>query len=277
MNFGDRSLWKFGAHGLLAALLVSPAAGQDFALKRLEESPRHHEWVKVTHDGRDVWSFVAFPETEGKAPAVVVIHENRGLTDWVRGFADQLAEAGYLAVAPDLLSGAGPDGGKTSDFPDSDAARQAIYQLDGQQVTADLNAVVDFAAKLPASSGKTVAVGFCWGGSQSFRLATNNDQIKAAFVFYGGPPEKPEDLARIQAPVYGFYAGGDARINSTIAVTQTAMADYEKTYEYEIYAGAGHAFMRRGEDPNETAANKDARSQSWKRLLRLLGELNLED
>ncbi len=267
-----KSVWGFV---ILVSLLATAALGQDFALKRLESSTRHHEWVKVGHDGRQVWTFVAYPESEAKAPAVVVIHENRGLTDWVRSFADQLAEAGYLAVAPDLLSGAGPEGGKTSDFPDSDAAREALYRLDPDQVAADLNAVVDYASKLPSGTGKTVAVGFCWGGSQAFRLATNNDTLKATFVFYGQAPDQPNDLKRIQAPVYGFYGGGDSRVNATIAGTQAAMLAFGKTYEYKIYAGAGHAFMRRGEDPADLPGNKDARDEAWVRLKKILSELPL--
>ena len=108
---------------LLLSALVALSAVQDPSKERLEKSPRHHEWVKVPQGDRTVHAFLVFPEVKDKVTAVVVIHENRGLTDWVRGVADQLAEAGYIAIAPDLLSGAGPNGGKTSDFPSQDAAR----------------------------------------------------------------------------------------------------------------------------------------------------------
>jgi len=115
-------------------------------------------------------------------------------------------------IAPDLLSGMGPNGGGTSSL-DRNGVGQAIQSLPPDQITADLNAVADYISKVPASNGKVVVTGYCWGGGQSFRYATNNPNIKAAFVFYGpapaaadGTPDKAA-LAKIKAPVYGFYAG----------------------------------------------------------------------
>jgi carboxymethylenebutenolidase len=140
-----------------------------------------------------------------KATAVIVIHEIFGLTDWVRGVADQLAAEGYIAIAPDLLSGAASGGGGTSELGGSDAVRKAISVLPAEQVTADLNAAADYVAKLPACNGQVVAGGFCWGGTQTFRYVTQNPHLKAAFVFYGSGPEKAEEIARIHSPVYGFY------------------------------------------------------------------------
>jgi len=260
---------------ILGLLFVSPApvAAQDWVMERLNDSPRHHEWVSVEHGDRSVEAFVAFPETDEPVPAVVVIHENRGLNDWVRGVADQLAEAGYLAIAPDLLSGMGPDGGKTSDFPDSDAARAALYELDPDQVTADLRAVAAYVAALPAASGNVVVTGFCWGGSQTFRFATNYDGLSAAFPFYGTAPDDGAALARIEVPVYGFYGGNDERVNATLPETSRLMDSAGKTYEPVIYDGAGHGFMRSGEDPNGEAANRQAREEAWVRLKTLLAGL----
>src|ERR1700687_4785389 len=169
---------------LIASVLVpaSAASAQDWAKGRLDKSPRHLEWVKLKQGKREVTSFIAYPEVKEKVTAVVVIHEIFGLTDWVRGVTDQLAEAGYLAIAPDLLSGAAANGGGTSDFKDGDAVRKAISSLPADQVTPDLNAAGEYGAKLPACNGKVVVAGFCWGGGQSFRLATDNKDIKAAFV-----------------------------------------------------------------------------------------------
>ena len=203
---------------------------------------------------------------------MVVIHENKGLTDWVRTVADQLAEAGYIAIAPDLLSGAAPHGGKTSDFPSEDAATKAIYALAPDQVTADLQAVADYVTKLPAANGKVVVAGFCWGGSQSFRMPTNNTDLKAAFVFYGTGPDEA-GISKINCPVYGFYGGNDARVDATIPKSAEQMKKAGKTYEPVTYEGAGHGFMRSGEEPNAQAANKRARADAWQRWLDLLKKI----
>jgi len=258
--------------GLCAVALAVPAAAQDWAKARLEKSPRHGEWVKVKHGDREVTSFVVYPEVKDKAPAVVVIHEIFGLTDWVRGVADQLAEAGYIAITPDLLSGAGPKGGGTDTFK-GEEVRKAIMSLPPDQVTADLNACVDYVSKLPACNGKVAVGGFCWGGTQAFRFATNNKAIKAAFVFYGTGPDKSADVERITAPVYGFYGGNDARVDATIPATTELMTKAGKTYEPVTYEGAGHGFMRAGEDPAGNAANKKARDEGWARWKELLKKM----
>src|SRR5712691_11026230 len=170
---------------IVAALLAAiNAPAQDWAKARLEKSPRHGEWVKIKHGDRDVNCFLVFPEVKDKATAVVVIHEIFGLTDWVRGVADQLAEAGYIAIAPDLLSGAGPGGGGSAELG-QDGARGVIGKLPPDQITADLNAVASYVAQLPACNGKVAVAGFCWGGAQTFRYATHNKDLKSAFPFYG--------------------------------------------------------------------------------------------
>lgn len=257
----------------LSFALTAASSAQDFAKQRLENSPRHQEWVAIKHGARTVHAFVVFPEVKQKALAVLVIHENRGLTDWVRGVADQFAEAGYIAIAPDLLSGMAPNGGKTSDFADGDAAREAISNLKPEQVTADLNAVADYVAKLPAANGQVVSAGFCWGGRQSFRFATNRAKLTAAFVFYGNGPETQEEFARITCPVYGFYGGNDARVNATIPQAEEWMKAAKKKYEPVTYEGAGHGFMRAGEEPNATEANKKAHDEAWVRVQALLKKM----
>jgi carboxymethylenebutenolidase len=254
-------------------LFVAAAAGQDTAKERLDKSPRHGEWVKVKHDKREVQAFLVYPEVKDKATAVVVIHEIFGLTDWVRGVADQLAEAGYIAIAPDLLSGMAPKGGGTAEFGGTDAARKAIGSLPPDQVTADLNAVTEYVAKLPACNGKVAVAGFCWGGGQSFRFATNNKNLKAAFVFYGTGPEKEADISRIACPVYGFYGGNDNRVNATIPKSEKLMKNASKTYEPVTYEGAGHGFMRMGEAADASAVNKKARDEAWKRWKELLKKI----
>ena len=234
-------------------LCLSTGFAQDWAKQKLEKSPRHGEWVQIKHDNRTVQAFVVYPETKQKAPVVIVIHEIFGMTDWVQTVADQLAASGYIAIAPDLLSGMGPNGGRSDAFQGG-AAREAVSKLDASQVTADLNAVADYAKKIPAANGKIAVTGFCWGGGQSFRFATNRKDLSTAFVFYG---PGPENVSAITAPVYGFYAGNDARIGATIPATTEAMKAAGKKYDPVTYEGAGHGFMRAGEDPANDAAIKN--------------------
>jgi len=252
----------------LFLLAAQVASAQDWARDKVDKSPRHREWVTVKHDNRSVETFVVYPESSHKTPVVLIIHEIFGMTDWVQDLADQIAAAGYIAVAPDLLSGMGPNGGRSSDFP-AGKATEAVSHLDPDQITADLNAVADYALKLPASSGRMFVAGFCWGGSQSFRFATNRADLSAAFVFYGGPPAK-DAMARIKAPVYGFYAGNDARIGATVPDTIEQMKAAGRSYEPATYDGAGHGFMRAGEPPDASDANKKARDDAWARWKTIL-------
>jgi carboxymethylenebutenolidase len=213
---------------------------------------------------------VAYPQSKGKAPAMVVIHEIFGMTDWVENVTDEFAEAGFIAIAPDLLSGMAPNGGRTKDFPATGggsfgAAGGAIMKLPSDQVTADLNAIADYCKSLSNCNGKVCVVGFSWGGAETFRFATNRKDLSAAFVFYGNSP-KAEAIPAIQAPVYGFYAGNDARINAGIPQTQEQMKAAGKFYEVATYEGAAHGFMRTGEQPNATEADKTARDAAWAKI-----------
>jgi carboxymethylenebutenolidase len=285
-------------HHTTPAAPADSMENQDWAKQRLAKSSRHQEWVKVKNGTREVSSFVVYPEVKNKATAVVVIHEIFGMSDWVQSLTDQLAEAGYIAIAPDLLSGMGPNGGGTSSF-DRTGVGQAIRDLPPDQITADLNAVADYVSKLPAANGKVVVTGYCWGGTQSFRFATNRPSLKAAFVFYGSVPSvnnEPDKaaLAKITAPVYGFYAGNDARINATLPATIQVMSDLKKTFDPVTYEGAGHGFMRAGDAPEPPAAavtgnkeaddkaaaavtahkaNKKARDDAWSRWKKLLAAI----
>ncbi len=228
----------------LFILCATPlASAQEWAKATLEKSPRHREWVTVKHDNRAVETFVVYPESKSKAPVVLIIHEIFGMTDWVQDLADQVAAAGYLAVAPDLLSGMGPNGGRSSDFAEG-KTMEAVSHLNPDQVTADLNAAADYALKLPASNGKLFVGGFCWGGGQTFRFATNRADLAAAFVF--------------------------SRIDATIPDTTAQMKVAGKTYDPVTYEGAGHGFMRAGEAPDANDANKKARADAWTRWKALL-------
>jgi carboxymethylenebutenolidase len=290
---------------LMGSLAVSCSA-QDWAKATLAKSPRHGEFVTVTEaSGRKVQVWVVYPQVKAKAPVVVMIHEIFGLSDWAEEMADELAGAGYIVVEPDLLSGLGPvtgvtppaaaapgaamdhdhmtmgqggngsayvtaDPGGTSAFPDRNAVVKAVSSLPDAQVLADLDAVADYGKKLPSADGKLYVAGFCWGGGKSFLFATHRSDLSAAFVFYGPPP--PADaMKNITAPVYGFYAGNDARISATIPQTTADMKAAGKAYEPVTYDGAGHGFMRAGEAPDANAADSAARAQGFQRLVTLLG------
>ncbi len=272
----NRKLILTGKYILLALslpFLCKPVFAQDPSRQRLNESPRHHEWVSIQHGERAVQAFLVYPEIKEKATAVIVIHENRGLTDWVCSVADQLAEQGYIAIAPDLLSGMAPEGGNTKDYSDPNAAREAIYRLLQEQITADLNAVFEYVSKLPAANGKVAVGGFCWGGQQTFLFAAKHTALSAAFVFYGAPPGSKEEVAGVSCPVYGFYGGNDARVNASLPDITKLMQEAGKVFEPVIYEDAGHGFMRAGEAADATEANKKARESGWARWLALLKEL----
>lgn len=256
----------------LTFFAVSCATAVDPAAERLEATPRHNEWVQVKHGDRVVQTYVAYPQIATKAPAVLLIHENRGLTDFERSVADRLAENGYIAVAPDMLSGMAPNGGRASDFPTLDAAREAIGKLPPAQVMADLQAAANYAKSVPASNGKLFVAGFCWGGARTWQFANARSDLSAAFVFYGTGPQDAAGVANIAAPVYGFYGGNDARVNATIPKSEELMRAAGKKFEQVTYDGAGHAFMRAGMAADATEANRRAYEEGWKRWLRLLGE-----
>jgi carboxymethylenebutenolidase len=262
---------KLLASVLLLPLAATPIQAQDWAKARLEASPRHHEYVPLKHGDRTVQAFVVYPEVKTKAPVVILIHEIFGLSDWAKEMADELAGQGFIVVAPDLLTGFGPNGGGSDAFPSMDATTKAVSGLDAGVVNADLDAAADYGKKIPAGNGKIAVVGFCWGGSKSFAFAAHRKDLSAAFVFYG---TGPADVTTITAPVYGFYAGNDARVGATVPATTDAMKAAGKKYEPVTYDGAGHGFMRAGEDPNNTVpGNKTAREQGFTRLVSLIKEM----
>jgi carboxymethylenebutenolidase len=247
-------------------LAVATASAQDWAKTRLEKSPRHGEWVEFKSGERTLKAFVVYPEKNEKAPVVLVIHEIFGLTDWVRGVCDQLAENGVIAIAPDLLSG--------QTYNDIDGARKAISALPKEQVKADLDATSEYAlTKIPAANGSLAVCGFCWGGGWAFGYASVNPKLKAAYSFYGTAVDNAEDAAKIPCPVYGFYGENDSRVNATIPKGEELMKAAGKKYEPVIYKAAGHGFMRDGEDPNGKAENKQARDDAWARWKTLLKQL----
>ena len=265
-----RHFLEHGVAGAAAIALGAKATGaQDWAKAMLETSPRRKEWITVKSGTRTVDAFVAQPQATAKAPGIIVIHEIFGMTDWVQTVTDEFAAAGWLAIAPDLLSGMTPDGKPARNLPMSDAGGM-IRNLPPDQITSDLNACFDDLMGRPSCNGKVAVVGFSWGGSQCFRFATNRKDLAAAFVFYGSGPDAA-DVPRIQAPVYGFYGGNDARIGASVPPTQEQMKAASKVFEPVTYEGAGHGFMRSGAGPTASEADKKAREAAWVRLKSIAG------
>ena len=242
--------------------------GEKEAKAVLDKSPRHGEFVEITVPGAKtpLKSYIVYPERKDKAPVVIVIHEIFGLSDWVRSVADQLAADGFIAIAPDMLSGHGPNGGGTDSFGGGDGVRSGIMGLKRDEVTRDLDAVREYGMKLPAASGKTATIGFCWGGGQSFGYATHQPDLAAAVVYYGTPPTR-DAMEKINAPVAGFYGGNDARVTATVDPASQQMTQMGKTYEPHVFDGAGHGFLR-AQDNNE--ANKKAAEQAWPATIEFL-------
>jgi carboxymethylenebutenolidase len=251
----------FNAHPAWSDTGPTPA-GESGAKAALDHSPRHHEWVNISVPGTDIKlnSFIAYPERKEKAPVVIVIHEVYGLTDWIRAVADQLAADGFLAIAPDLLSGRGPGGGGTGAYGSRDDVVKAVMELSPSSVATMLDAVKSYGASLPAATPKFGTVGFCWGGAQSFYYATVRPELGAAVVYYGVSPSS-EALNAVHAPVLGLYGEDDARVVTTIGPAAEKMKELSKTFITHIYKGAGHGFLRAQDDRN--GANLEAARQAW--------------
>jgi carboxymethylenebutenolidase len=253
----------------LACIAPSTRAEEykDFGKERLNNSPRHGEWVDIKSGDRVIKAFVVYPERKEKTPVVLVVQEIFGLTDWLRSMCDELAENGVIAIAPDFLNG--------QKFEDADGASKAISAVTQDQIKTVLDATADYALKIPACNGTLAVCGFCRGGGWAFMYANMNSKLKAAYSFYGTPPDAPEKVANIPCPVYGFYGENDERVNASIPKAEELMKAAGKEYEPVIYKGAGHGFMRSGEPTNPAVreGDKKARDEAcarWKTLLKQL-------
>jgi carboxymethylenebutenolidase len=220
-------------------------------------------------DGGKLVTWVVYPETKSKAGVVIVIHEIFGLSDWARGVADQLAKEGFIALAPDLLSGKGPNGGGTDSLGED--VGKVIRTLTPEDVALRLNAVRDYALKLPASNGKAGSVGFCWGGTASFAYAAAQPKLDAAVVYYGTSPVDAAAYAKISSPVLGLYGGDDARVDATIPTAEAEMKKLNKRYTPRVFEGAGHGFLR--QLSAKDGANLKAAEQAWPATLAFFREL----
>lgn len=251
------------SHLVVAALGLAAGAGLAWTVGR--HPPRdpvttHGEWVYLKKRGQadSVRAYVAYPERKERAPGIIVIHEIFGLSDWEPTVADRLAKNGYVAIVPDLLSS---KYGRTPANPDS--GRKLVGQLEPARVTADLDAAFAYLNELPAvRPGAIGVIGFCWGGGQSFRYASNNPKLRAAVVCYGPPPES-DALPRIQTPILGVYGENDARIDATLPDVAARFKSMGKSFVYQTYPGTGHGFLR----PGREGSDGPQVEQAWENIL----------
>lgn len=254
------------AAGAVQAGAAHLPPAEEQAKARLNASPRHGEYADIAlAGGGKLRAWVSYPERKDKAPVVLVIHEIFGLSDWIRSVADQLAADGYIAIAPDLLTGKGPNGGGTEAFASRDDVVAGVRGLTPDEVVSKLDAVRAYGVALPAANGKTATVGYCWGGSTSFMYATKQAGLNAAVVYYGGSPADLSTLAGIKAPVLGLYGENDARVNATIDGAKAEMGKLGKVFEPHIYPGAGHGFLRA--QSGQGGSNLKATEQAWPTML----------
>jgi len=265
---------------LLAALTIAPAragaaspsadrlpASEETAKERLNTTPRHGEFVDVPYGSIPIRTWIVYPERKGPAGVVLVIHEIFGLSDWIRAVADQLAREGFIAVAPDLISGLGPGGGGTDSVASRDDVVKLVRGLTREETAARLSAVRAWAVALPAANRKFATLGFCWGGARSFEAAAAEPAPNGSVVFYGSSPDSAT-LAAVKAPVQGHYGGDDERVNATIEPAKTVLKTTGASYEPNVYEGAGHGFLR--QQSGREGRNLEATRGAWPRVVKFL-------
>jgi carboxymethylenebutenolidase len=265
MHLSTRGALSYALVALIAALAgaagtwlhaVKGRAGP--AVAEHDSVTTHGEWVKIKRGDQTIRAYVAYPERKTKAPAVIVIHEIFGLTDWEPTVADRFAKEGYVAIVPDLLSS---KHGKSPSNPDE--GRKLVGELEPERITADLDATYAYVNGLPAVARDQIGtIGFCWGGGQSFRYATNNPRLKAVVVAYGAPPDTA-DMKRIKAPVLGIYGENDERLNASLPEVTAAMQSAGKTFTSEVYPGTGHGFLK----PGRQGSDGPQVEKAWNRIL----------
>lgn len=246
-----------------------PPGTDAFVKAALETSPRHAEWVDIRMaDGTSIKSWVVYPESKSKTGVVIVIHENRGLNDWARAVADQLAEDGFIAIAPDMLSAMGPGGGNT-DSIQGDQVSAVLGTLTNDEANRRIDAVRTYAIQIPAANGRVGIVGFCWGGGRVFQYAVHQPAINAAVVYYGPAPADPVLLDRVAAPMLGLFGEDDARVNTTVNAALQILNKDTRRLAAHMFPGAGHGFLRQqfGREANLKAAER-----AWPMTLGFLRE-----
>lgn len=256
-----------GPRGYPVGKLPDLPAGIFNARSVVTNSKLRKEFVDIPFGNGKLHTWVEYPEGDGKAPIVIVMQHGPGMDDWQRALADQLALQGFIAIAADLHSGLGPNGGNYDAFQGTDDVMRANARLTPDDMFNRYKAARDWGMKLPRANGKSASIGFCMGGGNSFRFASEVPELNAAVVFYGTPANQ-EMLAKIKAPVLAFYGDDDARVTSTMAPTEAAMKEYGKSFEAHSYPHGTHGFL----EYQDLGGNPTATADSWARTIAFLKE-----
>ncbi|MGH0330845.1 dienelactone hydrolase family protein [Sinorhizobium meliloti] len=246
-----------------AAAIAPMLAANSAKAEMIAETDERIKGEDITYPGADgeMKGYLVRPaDASGKLPAVIVIHENRGLNPHIRDVARRMALEGFVALAPDFLS---PDGGTPDD---EDKAREMISALDATETNANAVATVSFLKGHAESTGNVGAIGFCWGGGLVNRLAVNAPDLKAGVAYYGAQA-KAEDVPKIKAALLLHYAGLDERINAGIEAYRKALTENGKDVTIHVYEGANHAFNN---DTSAARYNKEAADLAWQLTVEFL-------
>ncbi len=254
-----------GPRGYPQGKLPELPAGLFNARTTLLHSTLQKEFVDIPVGNVKLHTWIEYPRGNDRAPVIIVMQHGPGLDDWQRALADQLALQGFIAVAPDLYSGLGPNGGNYDSFEGTDDAMRSAAKLTPDEAIRRYKAAYGYGMKLTRANGKSASLGFCAGGTYSFRFAGEAPEIDGAVVFYGTQPTE-ELMAKIKAPVLGFYGDDDARVTSTVEPTMAAMKRLGKSYEPHIYPHGTHGFL----EYQDIGGNPAAVADSWERTIAFL-------
>lgn len=242
-------------------------AGSFNAKSTWYRSPRRAEWVEIPVGNAKLHTRIVYPDGHEKAPIVIVMQHGTGLDDWMLALADQLAYHGFIAVAPDMHSGLGPNGGNYDSFQFMDDAMRANAKFTRDETMRRFKAAREYGLKLPRANGKTASIGFCMGGGNSFAFAGEVPEYNASVIFYGGGPDEAT-MAKIKAPVIGFYGEDDVKLTSTVEKTAADMKRLGKSFEYHIYPHATHVFL----EFQDLGGNTPAVADAWPRAMAFIKE-----
>lgn len=245
---------------MAGAVLLLPVLEENELMKRKKPQAEPElvtEMIKYPAATGEMMAYMAYPKKGKKFPAVIVIHENRGLVPHIQDVTRRMAKEGFLAIAPDALS---PVGGTPEDISN---VGELFKKLNSEETTKNFVAAVKYLKTHEKSNGKVGCTGFCWGGAMTNQVAVNSPDLNAAVPYYGRQPSA-EDVAKIKAPIMAHYAENDQGINAGIAAFEEALKKNKIEYQIFSYPGTGHGFNN---DTNAGRYNEEAAKLAWSRTV----------